>query len=268
MSSSVRRLHRPLAMALALVLAFSAGSAMVASGNTAGTTFYGCLASNGSIYAVNLTGVAGCKKGDLQIKWNERGEQGLPGPAGAQGETGPAGPSGPVGPAGAQGEQGPAGPEGPPGASVQGEAGPQGPEGPAGPQGDQGEPGPQGPPGQQGAPGPQGPAGPTGPQGPPGPGGLSNIHVVSATIARSATESQAVVSAACPVGFLAIDNGYILESTNLLGGSEANSIHIREFKPLLGNNAPVGWQITAERPLGSSVFGWTVTVYATCARVS
>jgi hypothetical protein len=109
--------------------------------------------------------------------------------------------------------------------------------------------------------------GPQGPQGPPGPGGLTNIHVVSTTIARSATESQAVVSAVCPVGFIAIDNGYILESTNALGGSEANSIHIREFKPLVGNNMPIGWQITAERPLGSSVFGWTVTIYATCARV-
>jgi hypothetical protein len=127
MTRNLKRLHRPLTMALALVLTFSAGSALVASGNTAGTTFYGCLASNGNIYAVNVTGVAGCKKGDLQIKWNERGEQGLPGPSGAQGLQGQAGPQGEIGPQGPQGPMGPAGPQGQTGAQ-----GPAGPEGPAG----------------------------------------------------------------------------------------------------------------------------------------
>jgi hypothetical protein len=243
MIRNLKTLHRPFAMALALVLAFSAGSALVASGNTAGTTFYGCLASNGNIYAVNVTGVVGCKKGDLQIKWNERGDQGLPGPAGAQGAQGATGPQGPAGP---QGEQGPVGPEGPAGASVQGEAGPQGP---AGPQGERGEPGP------------------VGPQGPAGSSGIGSSHVVSNTNLKSAIDEFTTVTATCPADHVATGGGYELESTDFLGGDHSENIRVRHFKPVVSGGVPRGWEIHAIRPI-ASLFGWSVTVYAVCAPAS
>jgi hypothetical protein len=241
MTNNVRWLHRPIAMALALVLVFSAGSALVASGNTASTTFYGCLASSGTIYAVNVTGVAGCKKGDLQIKWNERGEQGLPGPAGTQGEQGPQGeigPQGPEGPAGPQGAQGPAGPEGLPGASVQGEPGPQGPAGPVGPQG---------------------------PAGPAGPSGISGAQVVSNTHAKSAIDVFTTVSVTCPEGKVAVSGGYELESTDIWGEDISDPIRVRDSRPLISNGTPTGWQVHATRPL-SNLYGWSVTVHAVCVQ--
>jgi hypothetical protein len=234
MTRNLKRLHRPLTMALALVLAFSAGSALVASGNTTGTTFYGCLAKNGTIYAVSVTGVAGCKKGDLQIKWNERGEQG------------PQGTAGPQGPAGPQGEQGPTGPEGPAGASIQGEAGPQGP---AGPQGEPGEPGP------------------VGPQGPPGSSGIGTGHVVSNTNLKSAIDEFTTVSATCPADHIATGGGYELESTDFLGGDHSANIRVRHFKPVVSGGIPRGWEVHAIRPI-ASLFGWSVTVYAVCAPAS
>lgn len=197
MPSNVRRLHRPLAMALALVLTFSAGSALVASGNTTGTTFYGCLASNGTIYAVNVTGVAGCKKGDLQIKWNERGEQGLPGQSGAQGPQGETGPQGPAGPQGETGPQGPAGPQG-----EQGPAGPQGPEGTAGAS-VRGEMGPEGP---------QGPEGPAGPAGPQGPAGVSGRVVVNGATVSVGPGGENTSIATCPMGTLPVGGGFVSNS--------------------------------------------------------
>ena len=117
MARRALRFQRPFAMALALVLVLTAGSALVASGNTQGTTFYGCLASSGQIYAVSVTGTVGCKKGDRQIQWNEQGPQGIPGSDGAPGSDGGIGPQGTPGATGATGSVGATGPQGTPGSS-------------------------------------------------------------------------------------------------------------------------------------------------------
>jgi hypothetical protein len=67
---------------------------------------------------------------EVEVSWNQRGQQGVPGQPGTSGVTGPAGPSGEKGD---KGDPGPAGADGTPGA--------QGPQGERGPQGEQGPPG-------------------------------------------------------------------------------------------------------------------------------
>ena len=241
MTSKVRRLHRPLAMALALVLTFSAGSALVASGNTTGKTFYGCLGASGTIYAVNVTGVAGCKKGDLQINWNERGEQGLPGQAGAQGPQGETGPQGPAGPQGETGQQGPAGPQG-----EQGPAGPQGPEGTAG-ESVQGEMGPEGPAG------PAGPSGPAGPQGPQGPAGVSGRVVVSGAMVSVGPGGENTSIATCPTGTLPVGGGFV-------SNSSPTSLHVMSSFA----NGPQ-WVVRAVVPNIAGYNGGSFSAQAICA---
>ncbi|MFL5680490.1 MAG: hypothetical protein ACJ77B_07810 [Chloroflexota bacterium] len=106
---------------------------------------------------------APCAKGEIAIKWAQRGPQGIPGPSGipgATGATGAAGPTGapgPTGAAGATGVPGPTGATGAPGAT--GVPGPTGVPGATGAPGATGEPGPSGVPGEKGDRGPQGPAG-------------------------------------------------------------------------------------------------------------
>jgi hypothetical protein len=111
----------PLAVALALCVALTAGLAFAA-GDTP-TTINACRTKVlGSLRVVAVSGK--CRKNELPIAWNTTGPKGDPGPGGPAGEPGPAGPAGPAGsagPAGAKGADGPPGPSGP--------AGPQGPKG-------------------------------------------------------------------------------------------------------------------------------------------
>lgn len=114
---------------LVAVLAFTAGSAMMAQANNP-VTYTACLEpKTGVLYyvAASPTAPRNCKSGHQSISWNQQGPaglQGLPGAAGPQGEpgqTGPQGEQGPPGPAGTDGAPGPTGPAGP-----QGEPGPAG----------------------------------------------------------------------------------------------------------------------------------------------
>ncbi len=120
-TSKVQRVIAPLLVA---VLAFSAGSAMMAQANNP-VTYTACLEpKTGVLYHVvaSPTTPRNCKSGHQAITWNQQG---------------------PAGPQGLQGESG-----------APGEPGSVGPQGPAGPQGSSGAPGPTGPQGQQGPPGP------------------------------------------------------------------------------------------------------------------
>lgn len=109
-----RRSVRALGAALALVLAFTAGSVFVASGQQEANTYYGCLSGTGGLTKVTINEPPTCPGAYTMISWNAEGVQGEVGPQGEQGEQGPIGPQGvqgPIGPQGPQGEQGPAGPE-------------------------------------------------------------------------------------------------------------------------------------------------------------
>jgi hypothetical protein len=224
-------------MALALVLVFTAGSALVASGNTQGATFYGCLASNGQIYAVSTAGAVGCKKGDLQIQWNEQGPEGAMGPAGLQGEKGDPG---------AQGIQGPAG--------EKGDTGDQGIQGTAGPKGDTGL---QGPKGDTGATGAAGPAGAT---------GLAGLEWVSVTNQKGTFDSFTTVYAACPSGKVVVAGGY---DYSIGASSTVGRVQVLRSHPDVNPNAgglPTVWKVYAERD--STLSAWSVTAYALCANAS
>jgi hypothetical protein len=208
------RIRRLTFTALALAVALSAGSALVASGSDLGKTYYACLnTKQGTLENVNSTGWTGCKAGHPQVSWNERGSQGLPG------DPGPQGPAGPEGAQGATGAQGPAGPEGPQGEQgIQGERGPQGdrglsgPQGAPGPQGERGFPGPLGP---QGVPGAQGDPGPTGPMGPQGPAGTTNIVRRTANTSISAGSTFSI-GALCDQGHVLVGGGYSLSTRDAL----------------------------------------------------
>lgn len=222
------RFQRPLAMALALVLVFTAGSVLVASGNTQGATFYGCLAGNGQIYAVSTAGTVGCKKGDLQVQWNEQGPQGEMGPAGPQGEQG-----------------------------IQGETGPVGPAGPKGDKGDTGETG------AQGIQGPTGPVGATGPTGPAGPAGLTGLEWVSVTSSKGQYDFFTTVTAGCPTGKVVVTGGY--DYSILTGRVQVFKSH-PDIDPK-GSTMPTAWVVYAERET-LQLLPWEVTAYALCANAS
>jgi hypothetical protein len=110
-----RKRAAPLVAALALCVALTAGLAFAA-GDTP-TTINGCRTK--VLGYVRVVTVAGkCRKNELPIAWNTKGDPGPAGPAGAAGPAGPAGPAGaagPAGPKGADGAPGPAGPQGPKG---------------------------------------------------------------------------------------------------------------------------------------------------------
>jgi len=137
--------HPMRVLAIVAVLAFAAGSAVVAYA-TDPVTFYACRNVRTNLLYNVVTSPSqplACLQGDVPVQWNQVG------PAGPQGPVGPAGPKGDTGPQGLPGDIRPAGPAGP-----QGPAGPNGDTGPNGSQGDIGPAGPQGPEGPQG---PQGP---------------------------------------------------------------------------------------------------------------
>ena len=246
MARRALRFQRPFAMALALVLVLTAGSALVASGNTQGTTFYGCLASNGQIYAVSTTGTVGCKKGDLQIKWNEQGPEGMMGPDSPQGEKGDPGDQGIQGPAGEKGDTG--------------DQGPQGPVGEKGDPGDQGLQGPAGEKGDTGATGAMGPVGASGPQGIPGRNGVAGLQWVSVTNQKGTFDFFTTVDANCPAGKVALAGGFDVSDT---------STAINRSMPILnGAGAATGWRVYGSMPELPIHYGWTVTAFTLCANPS
>lgn len=92
-------------LVLVAVLAFAAGSVLVAKADNP-VTFYACQnAKKNALY--NIVTSPGsplpCLAGDVAVEWNQVGPMG---PQGPKGDIGPMGPQGP------QGEQGPAGPSG------------------------------------------------------------------------------------------------------------------------------------------------------------
>lgn len=218
---------RPLALAVAMVLAASGAESIAADvevrtpagGNFAVRDSSGALLRllvNGSTGEVTIPFLTGAPQRATPVCF-ETGTgllgQCAPiagsGPTGPTGPTGPAGPTGSAGPTGAAGDAGPTGPAGPTGAAgaigptgpagsagVAGPTGPVGPQGipgaigPTGPQGVAGPTGPQGAQGVQGVPGLQGPAGPTGPTGPTGPGGYGTAAPIR-TIAANYTVAAA-----------------------------------------------------------------------------
>lgn len=234
--------RRLVTIAIVAALAFSAGSAFVAYGDTAAPTFYGCLkTSNGTLYDVNTDGPVECKK-DTPINWNQDGPQGLQGPSGQQGEQGPQGEQGIPGVNGADGIDGATGPQGP-----QGEAGPMGP---AGPQGTQGAPGPQGMPGQPG------PVGATGPQ---GPSGMAGLEWVKVTRSYGPLEYFTFLDANCPAGKIALSGGY----------SKDRDVEINQSMPILNDaGAATGWRVFAEMPPFAVHGPWSVTAFALCGNAS
>lgn len=241
MSADLRRIspisRHLLTIAIVTALAFSAGSAFVAYGNTPGKTYYGCIKANGgTLYNVNTSAELACKNGDTPVNWNQEGPQGLQGPAGPQGEAGVSGADGAVGPMGPQGEQGPMGP-----------AGEQGPPGP------QGEPGPVGPAGLQG---PQGPAGATGPQ---GPSGMAGLEWVTVSRTYGPLEYYTILDANCPAGKVAISGGF----------SKDYSALILTSRPILNAaNVATGWRVHAEMPAFQVHAEWTTVAYALCANAT
>ena len=124
-----------------------------------------------------------------------------------------------------------------------GKTGPQGPAGPAGAKGDAGAQG------QQGQQGQQGPIGQTGPQGVPG---LSEIEVIMDNTADNQSNKNLEVD--CPAGKKLIGSTATtsIPSAAFLGGSRPSD-----------DNTAFGF---ATDNAGSNL-DWTLSVYATCAKV-
>lgn len=137
-------MNRP-TLAIALAGAVTFLSPIEEANGQTNTTYYGCVAKDGTLTVVSAT--TACKGQTTRIQWNEIG---------------------PVGPQGEQGIQGP-----------KGETGEKGEQGIQGPKGDTGLTGPAGPTGATGPKGDVGPSGPTGPQGPIGPAGVNPLKVAT-----------------------------------------------------------------------------------------
>lgn len=100
---------RSLIVALsALALVIGALGVGIASGQSTGGTYTGCLQPSGKLVkvAVGTEPSGPCRGSAVEISWNQTGPQGAPG---AQGQPGPQGPPG------ADGERGPRGVQGSPG---------------------------------------------------------------------------------------------------------------------------------------------------------
>jgi collagen triple helix repeat protein len=95
-------------MVAVLVLAIGALGIGIASAQTSGDTYAGCLRPSGKLVkvAVGDAPLAPCVGPAVEVSWGEIGPQG---PAGDDGEIGPRGIPGPRGQQGAQGQQGPPG---------------------------------------------------------------------------------------------------------------------------------------------------------------
>lgn len=99
------RISRLILVPAALVAAVIGLTGLVALGDPAPATYFGCL-KNGNLTKVGAAQPANCPAGATLISWNQQGPQGLPGPTGPQGAQGATGPQGPAGPTGASGLSG------------------------------------------------------------------------------------------------------------------------------------------------------------------
>lgn len=96
---------RLMGLATIVAMVFAAGSVLVALGDPAPTTYYGCL-KNGNLTNVGTSAPDNCPNGATLISWGQQGPQGIPGPTGPQGPQGDTGATGPQGPAGTSGISG------------------------------------------------------------------------------------------------------------------------------------------------------------------
>ena len=100
------RLYRKLLLAgvlagLAVLVAALGGAAATQTDHT----YRGCYQSNGNVYLVGESGLAGsCRHGDTEFTFSLQGPVGPPGPQGAVGPQGATGPQGAVGPKGLDGQ--------------------------------------------------------------------------------------------------------------------------------------------------------------------
>jgi len=133
---TIRRRH---AIVGAVVLALAAAGIAYATIPDDGKVFTACMLKNvGTVRLIDpslptTSPMQHCSSLEMQVSWNQRGQDGAPGAAGPAGAVGPIGPAGPAGKDGVDGKDGAPGSDG--------ATGPQGPEGPAGPAGPQGPPG-------------------------------------------------------------------------------------------------------------------------------
>jgi hypothetical protein len=154
--------------------------------------------------------------------------------------------------------------------------GPPGPAGPKGPKGDTGGPGTQGPPGLPGTSGPQGPAGPPGDTGAPGPAGpgFGKTHIVSFE-SDTNKENYKAASVACPTGERVVSGGISVTPEN------SGRVGKVRTAPYLSGNDNQGWtgaaaEVRAQAETTPDVtpvdepdsFGWSLTVYAVCLKVT
>ena len=157
---------------------------------------------------------------------------------------------------------GPPGPTGLPGLA--------GAKGPSGVRGPQGGPGPSG---AQGFPGPSGAPGPNGDPGPPGPG-MRLPHIVSFESDTNATNYKSA-SIACPTGERVMSGGVAVtpESTG--------RVKMVRSVPYVSGDDNQGWsgaaaEVRAQAETDPDVtpvdepdsYEWSLTVYATCVRLS
>lgn len=211
------KLLRLIVLAATIALAFAAGSAVVALGDSAPVTYYGCL-KNGNLTNVDTSAPQNCPNGATIATWNQVGPMG---PAGMQGEPGPQGLTGAQGPKGDTGAAGVAGPQGP-----KGDTGATGPQGTKGDTGDTGA---------TGAPGPQGPEGPQGLQGPAGSSGLSGTYTQSAEFTAT-TGTGGSGSVYCHSGDVVIGGGFDVTDDSV-------EMHITASKPTSSSNGTPGWKV-------------------------
>jgi hypothetical protein len=157
-----------------------------------------------------------------------------------------------------------------------GPPGPNGPPGPAGAKGPSGGPGRQGDPGSSGPQGPSGPAGPPGPNGPTGPPGpgMRLPHIVSFETDTNGDNYKSA-SIACPTGERVISGGVALTPEN------SGRVKMVRSVPYVSGNDNQGWsgaatEVRAQAETDPDVtrvdepgsYEWSLTVYATCVRLS
>ena len=216
------------------MLAFSAGSAFVASGQQDADTYYGCLSGTGGLTKVSINETPTCPGAYTLISWNAEGVQGPVGPQGEQGIQGEPGltwqgewaagtayvvddavsyqGSSYVAIAASTGEA--------PGSGTSWDLLAQ--------KGDTGEQGPQGIQGEQGEPGPQGPAGTF--------SGMSSYFGAQVAVA---SQSVGTGRAECPAGKIPVTGGW--------SGTSGMSVY-RSYKPIDFN----GWEVVVYNPWTSS----------------
>src|SRR5262245_4769120 len=99
------RARRSVGLVAALVVVIGAFGSSMASGQTTGDTYTGCLRDSGKIVKVAIGDAPAepCVAPAIEVRWGETGPEG---PPGAKGEIGPQGIRGPRGQQGIQGVPG------------------------------------------------------------------------------------------------------------------------------------------------------------------